>query len=290
MFKNALVMLALDDRDATVLSALYDGAARLGVRKVTAAHIYAHDPFPELRPEAPTEEADLAARMEEAIAAIRARLPEVDVVGIHASGTPEDELNLIIQGEDIDLLLIGRSPARDGKPGWGPSGRNFLRRISCSAMVIPVGSRLDLSRVVVGFDFSFQSSYALQYAVRVADQVDAVYQFDLSAATSGGLSDEEFQLQIAGHTLQHFEEDVLPLLGDAPRPGLLAVRGTDAAQLLVDLAGSRPIVTGTRGLSRLAVLILGSTAENVAGLSLGPTLIIRKKGESESFGETLVQR
>lgn len=289
MYPKALVMLALDPRDHTVVEALVASAARMGVRDVRVAHVHARDPFPAALapPLAPTDRPEL---LDRAVEELRQRLPGCSVVGVHAVGRPDEELAHIIEAEDIDLLVIGRSRAEGGKDGWGPRGRKLLHAITCSALVVPEGARLDLADVVVGFDFSHCSAEALSIATHIADRVEAVYQYDLAAAGTGALTAEEFQIQLSGNALNHFEGTVLPQLGPVPRPELVVIPGADPAGVLVSVAGERPIVMGSRGLTRLALMLLGSTAETVAGMAEGPVLIARKKGETTGLLEGLIHR
>ena len=46
----------------------------------------------------------------------------------------------------------------------------------------------------------------------------------------------------------------------------------------------------SRGLSRIATVLLGSTAERVAGLCDGPLLVVRRKGEVIGLLEGLFHR
>jgi nucleotide-binding universal stress UspA family protein len=83
---------------------------------------------------------------------------------------------------------------------------------------------------------------------------------------------------------------VLPEVGAARAPTLTIVAGTEPSRTLAAHAAGRLLVVGSRGLSRLAALLLGSTAEGLAGRSEGPVLIIRAKGEALGVLEGLFHR
>ncbi len=292
LFPSALVMLALDERDATVLAAIETIAERAGVRRVLVAHVYKREAFPAWM-DAGTEAAAAPARpagLDDALDRLKRALPGIDVVGVHAVGEPAEEVGRIIGQEDVDLLVIGRNVVGPGGDGWGPSGRKLLHSVACSALVVPVGSSVDLGHAVVGLDFSHNSADALCVAARLCDHTEALTQYDVDTFRAGVATSEAFQAEVRKNALDHFERSVLPRLGDVPRPALSVVPGGKASQIIVDHAGHRLVVVGSRGLTRLATLLLGSTAENIAGRSTGPALIVRRKGERLGLLDGLIHR
>jgi nucleotide-binding universal stress UspA family protein len=156
--------------------------------------------------------------------------------------------------------------------------------------VVPAGARFDGKRAVVGLDFSSCSTMALQAAVQVADEVEAVYQYTLAAAGAGGITEAEFEQQLAANARRHFEVVVLPDLPVERHPTLALHAGDSASAVLLERAGEDLLVVGSRGLSRLATVLLGSTAEQLAGLAVGPVLVIRRKGEVLGVVEGLFHR
>ena len=77
-------------------------------------------------------------------------------------------------------------------------------------------------------------------------------------------------------------------------PGVLDVTsgysGGKVADVLIAYAKADPIVMGSRGLTPLAALLLGSSADRTAGRSQGPVFIVRKKGSTMSLVERLFHR
>ena len=290
MYPTILVMLAFDDRDQDVLSAAANIAERVGLRRLLLAHVYKRDPFPAWMESSEVGAPERPVALDAAASAMTARLPHVDVVGIHAVGSPPEELQKIVSQEDVDLLIIGRNTAVADDPGWGPSGKELLRSVTCSALVVPRGAEVHLRHAVVGLDFSHNSTDALKIATRVAAHTEAIYQYDLSAVAVGAQTADEFAEHLRANALAHFEEDVVPALGDVDRPAFTVVQAEKASSLLIDHAADKLLVVGSRGMTRLATLLLGSTAERVAGRCKGPVLIVRNKGEQLGLLEGLIHR
>jgi nucleotide-binding universal stress UspA family protein len=291
--KTALLMLALDERDPSVVDALVAAHTRLGVHNVLVVHVAAQDHLPEeLSAGLSPGQVQRPAALDAAVEDLRARLgPHVRVRGEFGVGDPVEVLEELIQGHDVDLLVLGRDGRVEGAgAAWGPSGRKLMRTVSCSVLVVPAGARFDGKRAVVGLDFSSCSTMALQAAVQVADEVEAVYQYTLAAAGSGAITEAEFEQQLAANARQHFEVVVLPDLPIERHPTLALHAGDSASAVLLERAGEDLLVVGSRGLSRIATVLLGSTAEQLAGLAVGPVLVIRRKGEVLGLVEGLFHR
>jgi nucleotide-binding universal stress UspA family protein len=297
MFQTALVMLAFDERDTTVLAAVRALTPSAGIERLLVAHVYAQDPFPPwvdpATPAAPLPERPAA--LDAALEGLIAALPNVEVVGLHAVGSPAEELQRIIASEDVDLLVIGRNGASNGKPGWGPSGRQLIRGVTCSVFVVPVTAQLNLSHATVGLDFSERSIEALQVASGIAHNAVGVYRHEQPERAARVQSPEAdgsptSVTTVRDKALAHFEAEVVPQFEGRTTPSLWVGSGASATDALLEHAKGGLIVVGSRGLSRLATVLLGSTAESVAGLAAGPVLIVRRKGESRSLVAGLLHR
>jgi nucleotide-binding universal stress UspA family protein len=290
-YPSALVMLALDERDPAVIDAVIAGAARLGVRRLTVAHVSARAALPpsllagiHLADPAPPPALEAAADR------LRAALPGVPVDAVHHTGSPADALATLVDELQIDLFVMGRRPCQGDAPAWGPNGRKLLQIVSCSVLVVPAGAQLDGGRAVAGLDFSRHAADALRAACRVADEVDAVCQYDPEVTGTGALTEAEFVDALRANAAAHFEEDVRPLLPAGAAPRLRVEPGPTASEVLVRVAGDDLLVIGSRGLSRIAALVLGSTAEALAGRARGPVLIVREKGTVIGLLEGLARR
>lgn len=292
VFPNALLMLGLDDRDLNLLDAVVAGAERLGVRRITALHVHRRDPMPPgLAGGAAVSSPEASTALKAICHELRLRLGDVEVEALERAGSVAEELVDVLGARDIDLVILGRRPSEDGHTAWGPDGLPIVRQASCSVLVVPRGCKLDLRRVVVGLDFSDHSTSALAVAVQIADEVRALYQFDLSAAALGSMTDEEFEVHLAENVRAHFDRDVRPLLpADRPDPVLELCPASRASTVLTEASGKDPLVLGSRGLTRLAAMLLGSTAEQTAGKANAPVLVVRKKGQRMGVLEGMIHR
>lgn len=292
MYPNALIMLAMDERDASLLDGIVAAAGGLGIQSVRLVHVSATDPLPKgLLAGIDLPDPPPPAGLQQAVHTLQAALPGVEVTGEFAVGAPAEVLAQLIETHDVDLMVLGRSKAAtDDTPAWGPHGRHLLRTVSCSVLMVPQGASLSLDEVVVGLDFSSNAGEALRVATAVAGSVRAVCQYDAAVSGSGAITEAEFEQALRENAEKHFERDLLPLIGDAPRPALEIAAGPRASAVLIEKAGDGLLIVGSRGLSRVATLLLGSTAENLAGRARGPLLIVRKKGEVMGFFEGLVHR
>ena len=290
MFSTVLVMLALDERDDSLLEAVVASAESFAIRKLVVVHVHNADPV--AGPVADLVQAaapERPAGLDAAEALLRKELSGVEIVVDNPTGPPEAVLNRLTEEFDVDLVVMGRRSAENGKAGWGSASRKILRLTTCSAMVVPRGSSLDLSRVVLGFDFSKYAAMALGVACRIAGSVDAVYQYDL-APSRAGLTREEFNKQIRTRAQTYLRTELLPALDTAVEPNVVVKDGGHVADALISAAGTAPIIMGSRGLSPLARLLIGSSADRVAGRSRGPVLIVRKKGSTLNIFDRLFHR
>lgn len=292
VFPNALLMLGLDDRDLNLLDAVVAGAERLGIRRITALHVHRREPMPPGLAAAGTiSPLEASTALKAVCHELRLRLGDVEVEAFERAGSVAEEMIDLLGDHDIDLVIMGRRPVEDAHSAWGPDGLPIVRQATSSVLVVPRTSTLDLRKVVVGLDFSDHSTEALAVAVQIADEVRAVYQFDLSAAALGSMTDEEFEVHLAENVRAHFDRDVRPLLPPGrPDPVLELCPATRASSVLTEAAGKEPLVLGSRGLTRLAAILLGSTAEQTAGKAHGPVLIVRKKGQRMGVLEGMIHR
>lgn len=279
LFPTVLALLGLDRRDLSVIDAVVAGAERWGTQRLVLLHVHAQDALPVgltgvVERTAPDRGAVLEAMRHE----LSLRLPGVSLE-VHArDGVVSEQLVELALGVDADLVVLGREASAPGRSVWGVHGLALLRHAPCSALVVPDGARLDLRAGVVGLDFSQHAVRALTVAVRLLGEVRAIYQFDMGAAALGELTDPAFELHLAENVRAWFDREILPALPPAaPEPHLEVLPAGSASDALVAAAGHGVLVMGSRGLSRLAALLLGSTAEGVAGRAWGPIFVIRKK-------------
>jgi nucleotide-binding universal stress UspA family protein len=294
VFTNVFVMLGRDHRDDSVIRAIIASAERLGVRTVYVCHVDNRDHVsgPLMGLTADDDSANMPPELVAAAARLVDELPDqIQVRQRHLIGPTEAVLAKAVEEDDIDLVVMGRNPAIDGQPGWGSSRRKLLRLTTCSVMVVPHGTEVDWTRVVCGMDFSQCARAALGVACGASDSVDAVYQYDPKTVVEAGRKQEEFRQQVANNARKLLERDVLSHVEDRmTRPNLIVHPGDKVAEVLIRYARDSPIVMGSRGMTPLAALLLGSSADRVAGRALGPVLIVRRKGSVLGLLERLVHK
>ena len=291
-FPVVLVMLSLAEHDPSVLAAVGSSVERLGIQTVLLAHVSPVDPLAGALgvTSSGAGRAELPPGLLAARDALQAKVPGLTVELEHAVGAPDAVLADLIERRSVDLLVIGRLTGSDGKAGWGPSGRKLLRTIDCSALVIPQGSSMSFEQAVVGLDFSNHAAHALEVASAIFDHTTAVCQYDLRTARQGSIEPEEFTAQLVRNAQDHFDSAVAPRLSSDRVPSLEVLAGDRASDVLLERAAGQVLVVGSRGLTRIATLLLGSTAERLAGVARSPVLIVRKKGEVLSLLEGLFHR
>lgn len=277
-FPTLLVLCALDERDESAVAAVRALAARRLVERVVVVHVAERErgllgraPVPAPRPPA----------LDDRVARLATELHGVAVVGIHATGRPTEEIARIAEREEADLLVVGRTRAAAGRDAWGGHGIALLRTADCPVLLVPDGARLGFGRAVLGMDFSENAVEALE---RVAGFVEVVQPVAVVDPSAEGESDAE-----AREGVQDAWRILLPRFDRARLPPLRIVGSSEPADALLQAAdGADLLVVGSRGLTPLAAVLLGSTAERLGGRTATPLLVYRNKGEHQGvFGALL---
>lgn len=292
MFPTLLVMLSLDERDTSVIDAVLSAVSALGCTRVVVAHVFNEDPLTSpladlVEPEDHTMPPELGAAVDD----LQDRLAGIEVVGAIATGAPEEEIARLVGDHDIDLVVLGRDAAEGGRPGWGSSGSKLLRLAPCSVLVVPMGSILRFDRAVAGLDFSKNGVRALGVAVRLADQVRAVYHFKIPQSRTAGLSQEQWHDKVLASAHTHLETEVRPTLPEGSEPELVVIGRGKVGDVLIEQAGDGLLVVGSRGITKMAWALLGSAANRVSARARGPVLVVRDKAApAQGLFERLVRR
>lgn len=249
---RVVATLALDDRDHAVLGAVAALAARRPC-DVTLLHV--------------------AAKTSAATAALldgcAARLGLPAAVRL-VVGAVDDAATAVLAELRAELLVVGRSAVGHGGSAWGPHGRALLRAAGCPVLIVPVGAALSFGRAAVGMDFSVSAFDTLALVGGLFDQVVCAVALDTEAVeTDPAAIEANLRAAVAARGL--------------PSPSVLTRTGAPADVLLALAPEVALIAVGTRGLSPLAAVCLGSTAERLAGRSPVPVLVVRRRGESRGL-------
>lgn len=221
----------------------------------------------------------LAARTDATVTLVHARRagdasPTFDVAGVRVRSEEGDAAEIavrVLEEEGADLLVLGRSV--DGTPGRGEHGRSLLRVSGCPVLVVPEKGPLTFRSAVVGMDLSPSAMEALTWAhaIAPAGAVTCVAIISPEGAEQEALR-RTFRAAVAERGMAEPELELVP--------------GASPADALVERSARFDLVcVGSRGLSPLATVILGSTAERVATRAACPVLVVRHRGEARGvFG------
>ncbi len=297
MFSTILIGVALDARDAFLIDTCVSVAGPLGAKRVVLAHVRRHDRLPvellgDLEPH-PGSEAH--ARLHSLADALRPRVPGVEVVDLYAVGNPAEEILKIAEIEAADLLLLGRFSTPAESPDKGVEGRDILRHSACTTLVVPEGSPAGLGHAVVGVDFSRSATRALVVAASLFARVTPVFGYHLAQGLGyGGLTHVDSRNKLEQSARTHFLEHVLPLLTEGAIVDDLRVleceRASDAVLQVAAELGADAVAVGSHGRTRLAAVLMGSTAERIAVRATLPVLLVRDKAERLGLLDSLVHR
>lgn len=205
-------------------------------------------------------------------------------------GHPVNTLLRQVQEKAADLLVLGtHGTSPDG--GTGTLAAACVRRASTRVLLVRQPQRGPFKTVLVGVDFSDASRKAVDEALRVAAQDNAVvhvlhvfhgpwHRLHYRAPTLE--ADPDFQKQYRATLLRRLEqfcEPARPEVGWAkPQFHLLDYRSHGLG--LVDFARrieADLVVLGSRGRTNLRELLLGSTAERVVRDTPCSILVIKPK-------------
>jgi len=301
MFPTLLIPLALDVRDAELLAAAVTLVGTAGVKNVHLVYVHAMDvvgnpllggiPVETFTPAAPEGLAGLADELRERLTA--AGRSDVSVHRHHMAGRPHERITALAGEIDADLLVFGRLRAGDGHEAWGAHAQLLTRYAHRSVLVVPHGSTLSLGDVRVGVDFSPRSLEACKTACLLGQEVKAIYSMNPDEGmTHSGITVEEFMLRLRANATQQFHDEVLTELAPgAVTPTLVLVETDNIVDTLLGaLHGAGLAVVASRGMTAMASMLLGSTAQEIAGRADAPVLILRTKGEDMGLFASLLSR
>lgn len=211
-----------------------------------------------------------------------------------------DDLLARVVDSGADLLVVG-------------AHRHVIARRAAmlapaSVLMIPEGSQLDLSKIVVPVDFSASSAHALRCAMDLTDNGGSITALAVECDDDPWLDWASDHGRIQQHLIE-FVEGVVPGAGVScvveplnhsatilRNDGLLPTRRIEGADIATTLVGSVEriggslIVMGTRGRTRSASLLLGSVTEQVMQLARGPVLALKNTNAPMNLGEAILSR
>jgi nucleotide-binding universal stress UspA family protein len=299
-YKRLLVALSMSERDGTTIR--YAGMIS---RMAESERVYfAYVPksldlpddlcceYPEL--EEPLDEAE--AHVMEAVVQEHFDGP----AGISISyevpeGSQIVELLRLAKHKNIDLVIAGVDPK---DKGHRTLTEKLARKAPCSVLMIPEGAKPEIRKVLVPVDFSDHTQDTMDVAVAFAtaaklDRVHCLHAYHVPPGfQKTGKTYEQFAKIMLGHAekklhesmknidLKGLEMDPLYVLDDKPHRAVLKAIETEKPDLLI---------TGTRGRSAAAAILLGSVTEHLLQLVDIPMVAVKRKGAGMGFLDALLK-
>ena len=272
-------------RDQAVLDALRSLALRGGVEQVSLLHVTEAGRRLPFRPDAAGEQAAHPAILDRIATALDAALPDTRVVAFAARGRIIEEVARINERDGCDLVVLARGRAEGGATRWGEHGPRILRLADAPVLVIPEGTALVLDHAVVGMDLSPNAMAALAAATGLCPRVEALAVVD---AAGEGLAAAELGA-VQSEMRAQYQRRAADTVGDTPPPPLRILDAANPADALLKTQADL-LVIGSRGLTPLAAVLLGSTAERLGGRCESPLLVWRTRGQQKGLFSALFGR
>lgn len=298
-FSKALVGLDLTEMDDVLIKKTITFIEFLGIEKCYFIHIAKDLAIPQ---EILDTYPDLIAPGDESVEAIMKdklrhfNFPASVEVEVFAEegNHPLDTFLRWARIKDVDLIVMGRKETLEGS---GSLAKGVAKKAPCSILMLqekrPVGMP---KKIMIPTDFSSHNHMIFEFGERISEEVGAelvpvnIYEVPHGYSKTGK-SFEEFS-EIMKENAQKDYEKFLNKKNKKHVPCQFILREkSHDGEILLEHAlqiGADMILLGSRGKSKSAAIMLGSTAEElIAKNNLIPMLIFKKKGETIGFFDAL---
>ncbi|MBN1545389.1 MAG: universal stress protein [Syntrophaceae bacterium] len=210
-------------------------------------------------------------------------------------GAPLVEMLRLAIQKDIDLVLIGRKSRPEST---GKLAEKLARKAPCSVLIIPEGAGSKITKVLVPVDFSENSADAANVAAAFAlasglSDIICLHAYQVPMGYyKTGKSYEQFAEIMKKHAEVNFRE----FMQEADLKGISAlpvfVLDKNPVRAIEDTAKKEKIdllVTGARGRSAGAAVLLGSVTEQLIWKTETPIIAVKKKGKGMNFLKALLE-
>lgn len=233
---------------------------------------------------------------------VEAHFPEIKGLSISyivKEGNLSKKIIKLAEEKSADMIIIGR---KVNLPGTGVASQRLARRASCSLLIVPEGSKPQISKLLVPSDFSDYSKDAMEEAIMIAEKhggkVDIVCQ-NVYNVPSGyhftGKTYEEFSEIMKMHTEINFKKFIrkIDTKGIAITPVYTKDDDDDPVQEIVAKAleiGADGIIIGAKGRTAATALFIGSIAERLIQYNDSlPLLVTRPKGKNAGILDYILE-
>lgn len=299
-FNRILVSLDLTRMDEFLIRYASFICKQLGAEKVHFVHVIqdsgAPDEiaslYPELdRPLSELIEEDLQAKVEENFDS------ELDVKKevVVSSGSVSDTIIEWARDEKIDLALLGK---KTGYRGKGILSGKIVRLAHCSVLFVPESARFSLQEIQVPIDLSEFSRMALDKAIEIADktggEIECQYVYSMPRQYFPYIQRrEDTTAKLADESQKACDRFLGKSIGKRSNVECVTSHDPegDVAECIyhhANLTQKDIIVVGSKGRTNAASVLLGSTAEKLAGFEKSiPILIVKGKEDNKGFLDLL---
>lgn len=220
---------------------------------------------------------------------------ESELVCSVIEGAPQVEMLRMAIKKDIDMILIGRKSRPEST---GKLAERLARKAPCSVVIIPerVGSKI--TKILVPVDFSENSADAVAVAATFAfaSGLSAIICLHVYQVPIGYYKTGKSYEQFAEIMKKHAEVNFRKFIQEADLKGISAVPvfvlDKKPVRAIEDTAKKEKIdllVTGARGRSAGAAVLLGSVTEQLIWKTETPIIAVKKKGTGMKLIKALLE-
>jgi nucleotide-binding universal stress UspA family protein len=299
IFPKIMIGLDLTEMDEILIQKTNIFLKFLGVEKCYFVHVAKNLAIPD---DILSQYPDLLAPGDESIEAImeekikRQNFPENIEIEIFAEegSHPLETFLRWAKIKDVDLIVMGR---KESLVGSGALANGVAKKAPCSIMLLqekrPPGIP---KRIMVPTDFSKHNHMIYEFGERIADELEAelipVHIFNVPAGYSKtGKSFEEFSEIMRVNAEKDFKKFVSKHDHPELKCEFILDNGESSGKQLLEEAHKMDvdmIILGSRGRTKSAAILLGSTAEKLIEVNNSlPMIIFKKKGETMGFFDAL---
>jgi nucleotide-binding universal stress UspA family protein len=196
--------------------------------------------------------------------------------------------------KDVDLIIMGR---KETLKGSGALANGVAKKAPCSVMLLQEKRAPELPKQIMSpTDFSDHNHMIYDFGERIADQLNAklipVHIFHVPQGYSKtGKSYDEFVEIMKENARKDYKNFVSKHNHPELECDFILDEGEDMGETLLKEAHKMDVdmfIMGSRGRTKSAAILLGSTAEKLIKVNnVLPMIIFKKKGETMGFFEAL---
>lgn len=294
-FNKILVSLDLTRMDEFLIRYVSFICSDLGAEKVYFVHVIQDAGFPdEMASLYPELETSLPELIEDEL---HKKVSEnfdselgIDTEVVVSNGSVSDTVIEWARDQKVDLAILGK---KTGYRGKGILSGKILRLAHCNVLFVPESARFSLQQVQVPLDLSEFSRKALDKAIEIGDKtggaIECQYVYSLPRQYFPYMQKvEKAEDRLQNESQRSCDRFIGKSIGKRSNVACAVTHDHegDVAECIYhrgNMNGADLIVVGSKGRTNAGSVLLGSTAEKLAGFEK-PIPILIVKGEKENSG------